>query len=479
LLDTLRAPRVKFSDHVRGDGQAVVDDACKMSLEGIVSKRTDARYVGGRTKTWLKSKCGYRQEFVILGYTDPRGSRQEFGAILLGYHDPQGKLVYAGRVGTGFDSDLLKQIKSKMASHARQTPPTDTAPPARERRNAHWIEPRLVAEIKFAGWTSDNMIRQGAFLGLRKDKPAAEIVREDQPAELTLKRFKEPAAPPAKLSHPDRIVFPGTKITKADVGKYYELVAARMMPHIVQRPLTLMRYPSGIGGPSFVQRHAAGTPPPGIEPIKGERDAQTYLTIRDPDGLQALVQMNAIEIHAWGCAPGEIEKPDRLVFDLDPHESLPWKQIVKAAMDMKEILESVKLRPLVKTTGGKGLHIVVPIKPTIDWEHAKSFSRQIAQELQRRDRSAYTTNLRKTERPGRVFIDYLRNGRSATSAAPYCLRARKGAPISMPVDWERLPSLKAANRFTLENVAKELKKSDPWSGFESNRVDLHKIVGAK
>jgi bifunctional non-homologous end joining protein LigD len=481
IVEKLDAPRVKFNDHVLGDGEAVVDAACRMHLEGIVSKRIDARYVGGRTQSWVKSKCGYRQEFVIIGYTDPRGSRQEFGSLLLGYHDSAGRLVYAGRVGTGFDASLLKEVKQRMAAHARTEPPTNNPPPARERRMAHWIEPELVAEVKFAGWTGDKLIRQGAFMGLRQDKPASEIVREDQPQAKLVARKRRRAVEPVQkrieITHPDRIVFPGTKITKSALAGYYESVAQRMLPHVVDRPLTIMRYPSGIGGPSFIQRHTAANLPAGIEGI--EAGAENYLMIRNPAGLRALVQMNAIEIHAWGCASGKPEAPDRLVFDLDPDVELPWSRIVKAARELKEILESVKLRPVVKTTGGKGLHVIVPIKPTIDWDRAKGFSKSIAEEMARRSRDEFTTNLRKANRTGRIFIDYLRNGRSATAVAPYSVRARAGAPVSMPVDWEELSALKGANRFTLVNAARHLKRQskDPWAKFESDRVDLVKVVG--
>jgi bifunctional non-homologous end joining protein LigD len=479
LISALKNDRVKYADHVRGNGSAVVFAACKMALEGIVSKRADAHYVGGRTLTWLKSKCGYRQEFIIIGYTDPQGGRQEFGSLLMGYYNQNKELVYAGRVGTGFDASLLKKIKQQMKPHERPTPPTDVPPPARERRAAHWITPRLVAEVRFAGWTEDNLIRQGAFLGLREDKKAPQIIREDHGPQLTQRRSKSSAAAiptQLKLTHPDRLIFPGTKITKEDLADYYQSVADRMLPHIIDRPLTLMRYPSGISGSSFIQRHFTDNLPTGIESMKdGKKEA--YLMIRDAAGLRALVQMNAIEIHAWGCEPDKIERPDRLVFDLDPDESLPWKKIVGAATELKEILESVKLRPLVKTTGGKGLHIVVPILPTVDWDHAKAFSKSIAEEMARRNPKFYTTNLRKTERPGRIFIDYLRNGRSATSVAPYSVRARKDAPVSMPVDWDEIASLKGGNRFTVTNVHQRVeKKNNPWADFESNRRDLHKIT---
>jgi len=483
-VEKLDQPRVKFNDHVLGDGQAVVDAACKMHLEGIVSKKTEARYVGGRTRSWLKSKCGYRQEFVIIGYTDPRGSRQEFGSLLLGYHDPEGRLVYAGRVGTGFDAGLLKQVKKEMRAYARPTAPTDVPPPARERRMAHWITPRLVAEIKFAGWTSDNLIRQGAFLGIRRDRPAADIVRDDeQTPKLVSRRAKSASAPKTaeseiKLTHPDRVVFPGTKITKASLAEYYDLVAERMLPHIIDRPLTVVRYPAGIGGPSFIQRHITGHPPPGIEEIQA--GDEKFMMIRGASGLRALVQMSAIEIHAWGCKPGNPEHPDRLVFDLDPDVDLPWARITRAAREIMEILISVKLRPFLKTTGGKGLHIVAPILPTVDWERAKAFSKSIAEEMVRRKGDEYTANMRKANRAGRIFIDYLRNSRMATSAAPYSVRAREGAPVSMPIDWEEIDSLKGANKVTVENARRYLKGHavDPWANFDSDRVDLLDAVNA-
>ncbi|MGA2231777.1 MAG: DNA ligase D [Tepidisphaeraceae bacterium] len=486
LTETLDVPRVKYNDHTRGEGEAVVDAACRMGLEGIVSKLADSKYSGGRTRTWLKSKCGYRQEFIILGYTDPQGSRKEFGSLLLGYYDREKKLVYAGRVGTGFDAALLKEVKKEMTRHARPAPATDEPLPARERREGHWTAPVLVAEIKFAGWTEDNLIRQGAFLGLRQDKKAGDVVREDRSSpELATRRIKQPSTTKAgmvkelTITHPDRVVFPGTKITKTSLAEYYQLVAARMLPHVIDRPLTVVRYPAGIGGQSFIQRHYTESLPPGIEPVAAPKaeGGRSYMMIRDTAGVRALVQINAIEIHAWGCAAGNPERPDRLIFDLDPDPDLPWKIIAKAATELKDILESVHLHPYLKTTGGKGLHIVVPIEPGVDWDHAKAFSKSIAEEMSRRDGKAYTTNIRKAERTGRIFIDYLRNGRTATAVAAYSVRARPGAPVSMPVEWEEIGSLKTAGKFTLENAPRRLKLKDPWADFESKRVDLHRAVG--
>jgi bifunctional non-homologous end joining protein LigD len=491
LIKRHGAGRVKYSDHVRGNGGAVVDAACKMHLEGIISKQADSPYRAGRTTTWLKSKCDFRQEFVIIGYTDPKGSRQDFRAILLGYHDKDGKLVYAGRVGTGFDRDLLKEIKREMVEHHRPTPATHTPPPARERSQAHWIAPKLVAEIKFAGWTVDRMIRQGTFLGLRKDKSAAQVTREDDAApKLTHRRVKsvkssatsvDAKSSPLTLTHPDRVIFPDVKITKADLAAYYETVADRMLPHVIDRPLTLLRCPGGVGSSCFFQRHFTPNLPPTIESIDVPNVGtnQKQMIIRDAAGLRALVQINALEIHAWGCTIADIEKPDRLVFDLDPDTKLPWSTVVKAARDLRRILESVKLKPLVKTSGGKGLHIVVPIKPDIDWNHAKAFCKSIADAAAQADPKSYTTNMRKSQRNGRIFIDYLRNGRSATAIVPYSVRARAGAPVSMPVDWEELPRLGSANAVTVPNIRKRLSRPDPWANYESHRADLHAITSTR
>ena len=495
LLRKSKLARVKFSDYVVGNGDAVVARACKMALEGIVSKRLDAPYQSGLTRTWLKSKCGYRQEFIIIGYTDPQGSRAEFGSLLLGYHDKEGHLLYAGRVGTGFDAALLKQIKREMAPHARTTPPTANAPAARERRLAHWLEPRLVAEVKFAGWTQDNLVRQATFLGLRKDKRPQSVVREDQMPALTTKRVKSSptaSSPPSslasgpptdelKLTHPDRVIFPEEKLTKSDMADYYAGVASRMLPHVANRPLTLLRCPAGAGTKCFIQRQFTENLPPAIEAINiaagGKPDR--HMLIRDAAGLRALVQINALEIHAWGSTAEDMEHPDRLIFDLDPDENLPWSRVVAAANEIKDVLQSVKLSPLVKVTGGKGVHIVVPIIPNVDWEHAKAFCKSIADEMVKQDRQSFTANVRKNERPGRIFIDYLRNGRGATVVVPYSVRARAGAPVSAPVPWDELLRLKAANQITLPDMLRRMKHSadDPWADYESNRVDLRKITG--
>jgi len=490
------APIVNYSEHVVGDGAAVVEKACGMALEGIVSKKIDSHYASRRDGSWLKSKCGLRQEFVVIGYTDAKGARSGFGSLLLGYHDAKERLVYAGRVGTGFDEAMLKGTMKGLQKIRQDEPPTDVAPPARERRAAHWIKPTLVAEVNFTGWTRDGVLRHPAFIGFRSDKPTSEIVREvPAKAEKVEKLIdKEPAnsrprstkpGPIAStnrvtLTHPDKILYPDTGITKQDLANYYQAVQEWMLPHVVSRPLALVRCPNGVGSKCFFQRNWTESLAESLDKVnigKG-KEKEYHMGLHDLDGLHSIVQMGVLEIHTWGCRSDDVEHPDQLIFDLDPGPGVAWKQVIKAARDVRKILESLRLPTFVKTSGGKGLHVTVPIRPTIDWESAKSFCKTIAESLVEKS-DLFVSNMRKDLRHGKVYIDYNRNGRSATAVAPYSTRARPGAAVAMPISWAELGRLKSADYFKLPNVSKYLDKrnSDPWADFERSRVDLHQVVG--
>lgn len=490
LADLPAKSHLKYSEHIQGNGPAVVESACKMALEGIISKRADSRYVSGRTQSWLKSKCGYRQEFVIVGYSDPKGSRKGLGALLLGYHDKDGKLRYAGRVGTGFDERTLNDLAARLKSHARKSPRVDGNLPAKERRGAHWVEPMLVAEVKFNGWTGDGVLRQAAYMGLRSDKKPSQIVREEALPNLQASHRKptmkipdktksSPVNDDVRLTSPDKILFPEEKLTKADLANYYRQAAEWMLPHLIDRPLVLLRCPEGRRKQCFFQRNYMPSLPEAIHAVNvGEgRKKETHTMVKDLAGLISLVQIGALEIHTWGSTAKSIEKPDRLVFDLDPDEKLPWKRLVEAATELADLLRSIKLRPLVKLTGGKGIHLVVPLKPTVEWDQVKPFCKTLADELAKRRPEHYTTNMRKVERKGRIFIDYLRNGRGASAVAPYSVRAREGAPVSMPITWNELNKSSSGADFTLKKALQHLKKRrrDPWASFDADRVDLRTI----
>ncbi|MDD5329563.1 MAG: DNA ligase D [Sulfuricella sp.] len=473
---------VLYSGHIAGDAQNAYEAACMHGLEGIMAKRADARYVQSRGRSWLKLKCRHRQEFVIGGYSDPAGSRAEFGALLLGVHDENGKLRYAGRVGTGFDAATLKSV-AKHFSRLWQAPsPFANPPTGHEAHGVHWLKPELVAEIEFAEWTTDGLVRQASFIGLRTDKPAREIVREQPlPAD-------DPADPPGSgpsaarpvsneaarvagiaLSHASRILFPGTEWTKLDLARYYEKFADRILPHLRDRPLVLVRCPQGGGESCFFQKHADDTISPAIGRIEvpeGDGSA-TYMLANDLPAIVSLVQIGVLEFHTWGASQGHLDKPDRMIFDLDPAPELPWRLVVEAAQLMRALLDDVGLASFVKTTGGKGLHVAVPLVPERSWKEIKRFSKAIAEHMEKTIPSRFTAIQTKSRRTGKLYIDYLRNAEGATAVAAYSTRARAGAPISTPIAWDELDMDMRADRFNLGNIGQRLGRldDDPWSEY--------------
>ncbi len=382
LENSKLAPLINFSEHVQGDGTAVVGKACEMALEGIVSKRADAPYVSRRDPSWVKSKCDHRQEFVVVGYTDPQGSRGGFGALLLGYYDQQKSLVYAGRVGTGFNDQLLKRTIRQLKQLEQKAPATDVDPPARERRNAHWVKATLVAEVKFTGWTREGVLRHPAFVAFRSDKPAAQVVREMPVKSVEVKAaarkgkqtvpVEKPSAAGITLTHPDKVFYPDSKTTKQQLVDYYLLVQQWMLPLVVDRPLALVRCPGGISGKCFFQRNWSDNMPDAIGKVDvglGKKN-ESHVTIHDLAGLVSMPQMGVLEIHTWGCRVDAVEQPDQLIFDLDPGPDVSWKMVIKAARKLKSTLDDLQLPTFLKTSGGKGLHITVPIVPNIDWDSA-------------------------------------------------------------------------------------------------------------
>jgi bifunctional non-homologous end joining protein LigD len=502
LKESNLAPRVNFSEHVRGSGEKLIAKACAMALEGIISKRIDSPYVSRRDPSWVKSKCGNRQEFVIIGYTDPEGSRQGFGSLLLGYHDDKNRLVYAGRVGTGFDDQQLRRLHARLAEIEQDKPPTDVPPPRRELRDAHWVTPRLVGEVRFTGWTRDGVLRHPAFIALRSDKPAAQIVREKplQPkkvAALAAHRSNGRTPAPSKkdstpadsadafagvrLTHPDKVLYPDVGVTKHDLAEYYQAVQQWMLPYVVDRPLALVRCPDGQTGKCFFQRNWNETMPRAVGKVQVGKPAkkEQHVAVADLAGVISLVQIGVLEIHTWNCRADDNDHPDQLVFDLDPGPDLPWKRVVEAVQMLNRMLVSLKLPTFLKTSGGKGLHVTIPIEPDIEWSAAKSFCQTIAQELVQKS-DLFVANMRKDLRGGKVYVDYNRNDRFSTAIAPYSTRARPGAAVSMPIAWTDLPRVKSAAQFNVKNSLVYLSKRrlDPWRDFEKSRVNIRKIVQA-
>jgi len=499
----LRHAHVRFSDHAQGQGHELWQAACNQAMEGLVSKQAQSAYLPGRSGLWVKTKCLNRQEFVIGGFTDPEGSREGFGALLLGYYEGD-ELQYAGRVGTGFDTKELQRLHKKFQGLGARTSHFAAGMTTAEKRGAHWMRPNLVAEVEFSQWTQDSRLRTPVYQGLRGDKSPREIGRE-KPASSkavsapppssdtsTNKNSMPPAsapprknptrtaskrtAPAAKLtvatvavSSPDRVVFAASDFSKGDLAKYYGEIAEWMLPHVKDRPLTLVRCPEGSSKQCFYQKHVAGDLPLHVKgiTIREERKAGRYMHLREASGLVALVQMGVLEIHTWGCRVDDIERPDRLVFDLDPGPDVSWKRVVEGAHDTRDILKAAKLESFVQTSGGKGLHVVVPLKPEATWEQAKNFAKTIAMLMEQREPRKYVSVMTKAKRTGRIFVDYLRNGRGATAISPYSTRAKPTGAVATPVTWKELARVKSADAFDALNVPRRLAKlnTDPWAAY--------------
>lgn len=514
---------IRYSDHVAGDGESFYRQACSFALEGIISKRADLPYHSGRNKGWLKVKCLKRQEFVIVGFTDPEGSRVGFGALWLAVHE-DGELVAAGKVGTGFDARLLKDLRKRMDKMVVPKPAFKNPPRGAEARRSHWIRPELVGEVAFTEWTREGILRHPTFQGLREDKSPKEVVRErpqEPPPEAKVASAKRPAAkkvktatapkrgpkPPVhpapeevalsasgkkkevgisgvRFTNPEKVLYPDQGVTKKDLAVYYSRIADWILPYVVDRPLTLVRCPEGQARQCFYQKHIGEHVPKSVRRVD-VGDEEPYGAIGSLEGLLSLVQMGVLEIHIWGSHRDKIEQPDYVVFDLDPDEGLGWDRVVEGALKVRDFLTGLGLKTFLKTTGGKGLHVVLPLTRKLDWDQVKAFTKGVADTIVAAEPSRYTSKLPKASRKGKVFIDYLRNGRGATSIAAYSTRSRPGAPVSAPLFWEELETDVRANTYTVRNLPERLESlpADPWEGFNKVRQSLTaamlKAVGVK
>jgi bifunctional non-homologous end joining protein LigD len=465
--------RIRLSEHVVGKGAEFFRNACRLGVEGSVAKSADAPYVSQRSRAWLKVKCTSRQEFVIGGYTEPSGARSHLGALLLGLAGGDG-LSYAGKVGTGFTQQSLAELHDKLAPLERATPAFADPPRRADARGVHWVAPKLVAEIEYAERTYDGLVRHAAFRGLREDKPARDVHGE---SEVPL-----PALRSVQLTHPERVLYPEQGITKADLALYYAQVAERMLPHLVRRPLMLVRCPEGAGEQCFHQKHPTQGISPAIHrvPIRERKATQPSMFVEDAEGLIALVQVGALEIHTWGSRVDDVDVPDQLVFDLDPDEDLPRTYLVAAAKELRARLSALDLPVFLKVTGGKGLHLVVPIAPRTGWDDVRAFCKAIAERMVRDQPERYVATVTKAKRKGKVLIDYLRNGRGATAICAYSTRARAGAPVAMPLDWAELSAHVTADRFTVNTVPQRVaSRPDPWCDFDAQRPHLTRALLAK
>ncbi len=466
---------VRYSDHVIGSGKAFFEQACDTGLEGGISKRADSKYVQRRSRDWVKVKCSLRQEFVIGGYTEPGGSRTGFGSLVLGYHDEQGRLIYCGRVGTGFDEKLLKSLHAQLKKRERKTSPFDESPTGQEKRGVHYVSPDLMCEVEFLAWTHDNRLRQPVFKGLRSDKSPNEVKKEEA-VSAKEKETKDKTILGIKITHPDRVIYGEAGITKRELAEYYRDIAEHLLPHVADRPLALVRCPQGQEKECFFQKNYSDSLPSALHSVDlGEAEG---IGLSDAEGLVALAQFGVLEIHPWGSREADVEHPDRLVFDLDPGPGVDWKGVVQAANVTRSLLEQVGLESWVKTSGGKGLHVCVPIKPNLEWDKAKAFCRGIAEAMEKQHPDRYVAEMSKAKRKGKIFVDYLRNGRGATSVAAFSPRARDGAPVSTPMRWDEIERLDSANSYTIKTISRRLSqlKSDPWAGYQESQQDLAKIL---
>ena len=460
-------PPIHVADHIIGAGEKLYRQMCDAGQEGIISKRIDAPYRHSRTKSWVKVKCVQQQEFIVVGWSESSAKARPFASLLLATKDGD-DLVYRGKVGTGFDSDDLDRLGSKLERIERKTPPLDV--PKADSRKAHWVTPKLVAQIAFAELTAEGRVRHGSFLGLRQDKDAEDVADER----------KAPAPKPAEeveISSRDRVIFPDSKQTKGDLADYCAAIAPVMLPFAAERPISLVRCPQGRAKKCFFQKHDNGGFGEGVKtvPIK-EKDggSEDYLFIEDARGLLQCVQMGSIEFHGWGARTGAVEKPDRMVFDLDPDEGLDFAEVRDAAMDLRKHLADIGLTSFAMVTGGKGVHVVVPLTPGHSWDAHKSFAERFAKALAQAQPDRFTATMSKEKRKGRIFIDWLRNQRGSTAVMPYSVRARENAPVAAPVAWNELKKLEQANGFTIGDAKRLLDRAQSKSlagwGFADQRL---------
>jgi bifunctional non-homologous end joining protein LigD len=459
-----------LAEHFDGNGPEFWRQACALSLEGVISKRADRPYIGGRSRDWIKVKCALRQEFVVVGFTAPSGSRTGFGALLLAVTEDDG-LRYAGRVGTGFSDAALRELRSKLDTLVAEQPPVE--PPKGVRLgDITWVRPELIAEVRFREWTREGVARQASFAGLREDAAATDVVHEK---------------PATRITNPDKVLWApasdgssrsgSAPVTKADVVAYYESIAEHILAALAGRPLTLVRCPHGLSSECFYQKH----PDPRGFPesldtfrITEHGKERTYLHVESLEGLIDLVQLGTLELHAWNSLVGDPERPDRIIFDLDPGPGISWVDVCRAGHDLRTALAALGLTAWPKTTGGHGLHLVVPIVPQRTYDEVRALSRAFVDTLAAHEPNRFTARMAKREREGRIFIDYLRNAHGATAVVAYSTRARAGIPVAVPIAWEELtPALDPA-AFDIRTVPARSNAPGfrPWNGYEAARVEL-------
>ncbi|MFI8718584.1 DNA ligase D [Stenotrophomonas sp. NPDC077464] len=497
LLEGSSGP-LAYSSHIEGDGESAYQLAGDRHFEGIISKRADRAYRGGRSEDWKKTKQLASDEFAVVGYTAPKGSRAGFGSLLLAKPDPKHGWLYVGRVGSGFSDTLIKELSQLIGRAGGKTPTAHVPTKDTDLRSATWFEPRFVVEVFYRGIGGQQLLRQPSLKAVRRDKDVADLADSDRspPAEKATdaaslkpsrKATKKPSAgssaksagearTPPKLSSPTKVIFPDIKATKQDVWDYYTAVMDHLMPEIIGRPLSIIRCPSGTAKPCFFQKHHTA----GLELVDSVRLKEDsgvnahYLVVRDAASLLELVQFNALEFHPWGSHAEDPDRADRVVFDLDPGPDVPFSEVKKAAVDIRKLLEQLELESFLRVSGGKGLHVVVPLNPGCDWDLTKRFAKGFAEALSQSEPTRFLATSTKSLRNKRIFVDYLRNGRGATAVASYSLRGRPGAPVAVPIAWSELSKLTRADAFTMKEVPEKLKRrrKDPWADINTIQQNL-------
>jgi bifunctional non-homologous end joining protein LigD len=504
LLGKTRSKLLRFSDAFMSKHKDIVESASAMGLEGVIGKRAGSTYINKRSSDWIKLKCRLRQEFVIVGYTQPQGARSGFGALLLAVNkegDDAG-LVYAGKVGTGFNQQILKQLSERLGKLQRDSSPLAKKLTSAQARGVHWVEPELVCEAEFAEWTRDGIVRQAAFIALRSDKPASEVIHEHPRAAKELKApFKSRSAKTDKapkdktsgkgekaakgrinvagvsISHPDRVIDAESGTEKVDLAHYYESVADWILPFLDNRPVALLRCPDGVDGEQFFQKHSERLAIPNIKQLDPRLDPG-HARLMEIDTVPALVgsaQMGMIELHTWGATSDRIETPDHFVLDLDPDAALPWRSMIEATQMTLAVLDELGLQAFIKTSGGKGMHVMVPLQRQADWDTVKGFAKAVAEFIAGQLPERFTATMGPKNRVGKIFIDYLRNSRGASTVVAYSARARPGLPVSVPIARDELEGLQSAQQWNVGNLQERLRKlkADPWKGY-ANRQRITK-----
>ncbi len=478
MLETNDSELLRFSADFTEQPESILESACQMKLEGLIGKRGGSTYVSKRSNSWVKIKCKNRQEFVIVGFTDPKGARSGFGALLLGLHNDKGELHYAGKVGTGFNQITLKSLHAQLKKLEIEKSPLAKAPPPADVRGAHWLKPELMCEVAYAEMTRQGVIRHSVFHGLRSDKPAQAITHE-RPVKATKATASRAAASSAessaggkiKISNPERIIDKSIGATKMELARFYAEVAPWALPQLRQRPLALVRAPEGIDGELFFQKHTEKLSIPHITQLDTALFPKhaALMTIDSVEALVSAAQMGTIELHTWNAVAPVLDHPDRFVLDLDPDPALPWKRMVEATQLTQTLLDEIGLQSYLKTSGGKGLHILVPLEPVHSWTEVKAFSQGIAQYMAKLLPQHFSAVSGPKNRVGKIFIDYLRNSQGASTVAAYSVRAREGLSVSVPIHRDELTDLKGANLWTIRNLMHRLEEQgddDPWAGID-------------